>query len=221
MDKYLDDFCEKHFSEFESLRIKTDIDEFFNHAPRMFFKARHLTLICIILLLIIVLLSSSAESNVVKLCYDICLGLLVSTVVALVFVMRDNAIGYYAEVVDIIKARVQKIEEACVEANEHMMNRSADEGFHMLQSTAQNAYEFAGYLEDRFSYMHGLELTKDLYHKVTIGNPASEKEREALCNDSRRVVAKILHRLRRAMILFRQNACGKDCWEVTCEKQQR
>ena len=210
MDKYLDDFCEKHFYEFESLRVKTDTDEFFKHAPRMLLKVRHFVWLCVLLLLTVITLSGCSECKIAKLCYDVCIGLLASTGVALFFAMRDKRLGYYAEVVDIIKARIQKIEEARVEANEHMMNKSADEGFHMLQITAQNAYEFAGYIEDRFSYIHGLELTKRIQHHVTIGDPASDKEREALCNDSRRVVAKILHRLRQAMILFRQNAYGKD-----------
>ena len=218
MDKYLDDFCEKHFYEFESLRVKTDTDEFFRHAPRMLLKVRHLVGLCVLLLLTVVTLSGFSECKIVKLCYDVCIGLLVSTGVALIFAMRDKRLGYWAEVIDIIKARIQKIEEARVEANEHMMNKSADEGFHMLQITAQNAYEFAGYIEDRFSYIHGLELTKGIQHHVTIGDPTSKKEHEALCSDSRKVIAKILHRLGLAITLIRQDVYGKGSWEVNSDK---
>ena len=218
MDKYIDDFCEKHFYEFESTCVATDTDEFFKRAPRILFKVEHLVGVCVLLILAGVFLSSYSECKILKLCYDICIGLLASTWVALIFAMRDKRIAYYEEVVDIIKARMQKIEEASAEANEHMMNKSADDGFHMLQSTAQNAYEFAGYLEDRFSFIHGMDLTKNIEHKVTIGNPGSDKARDVLCSDSRRVVMKILDRLRRAMLLIRQYAYGKGHWEVANEK---
>ena len=221
MDKYLDDFNEKHFSEFESLRVKTDTDEFFKHAPRMFLKVKHLVGLCVLLLLTAALISYCGECKIAKLSYDVCIGLLVSTSVALIFAIRDKRIGYYAEVVDIIKARIQTIEEARVEANEHMMNKSADEGFHMLQITAQNAYEFAGYIEDRFSYIHGLELTKGIQHHVTIGDPTSKKEHEALCSDSRRVIAKILHRLGLVITLIRQDVYEKGSWEFNSDKPRR
>ena len=84
----------------------------------------------------------------------------------------------------------------------------------MLQITAQNAYEFAGYLDDKLQRIVGLDITKNLQYETTVGNPSNVAELELLCGNAKRVVARILSRLRHATRLIRQRVYGETSWET-------
>lgn len=221
MDKYIDNFCEKYFSEFEELGLKTDTDVFFEHPPKSPFMMWLLPIVGALLVAIIVNFVFKHNEHITGGCYDVAIGLVSSICVAWFFELRDKRRAYYAEVVSIINVRMFMIEKALKAANEHKMNISADEGLHLLQKTAQNAYEFAGYLDDKLNHIVDFDMTKGLQYEATIGNPANDDERELLCGNARWVVAKILYRLRCTIRLIRQKVYGETSWEtysITDEK---
>ena len=136
MDKYIDDFCEKHFLDFEKQGSKNQTDRFFDNSPVLPSHFPLLGFSVAVVLLGIAYFYQDILNVKNGLAQNIGIGLLTSSMVTLYFDKREKAIRYYRNVVRIIDCRIQAVDEAKREANEHVINVSTAEGFQLLQYTA-------------------------------------------------------------------------------------
>ena len=195
MDKYIDDFCEEYFSEFEQPGIKCCTDALFdNQRMRPFLFARILVIVAIAIIgaSFIIPFEVSCKSNILK---DLGVGILSSALVSIYFILREKSIQYYKTIIAIIKRRIRSGEDALHNANRHIMNVSNFEGLRLLQSTAQNLFGVVCYFQGKLPNMFPADLSKDIIIKLVIEGELSEKEILQHIQNARRTINELLRRL--------------------------
>lgn len=206
MDKYIDEFCEKYFSEFEELGNENSNDEFFEN-PKM--KPSWLFEIAFIVSLSLILLPRATETSL-SLCSTVCgdvgIGMLSGLLVALFLECRDKSIHYYDEVIGIVNLRIHSVKEAREEANKRLMNESRREGLQLLQSIVRNTYHFAGYLEDRIGHLVTLDLVEGLSIELDLEDGLSDAELREHIRIARKTISELLLRLENAKIAIQAYA---------------
>ena len=209
MDKYIDDFCEKHFPEFEVLGVKNVNDALFDNPrlmPTWFVRIALGVSIAMIAASFFIPIEVQCKATLLK---DIGVGLLASSLVALWFEQRDRSIRYYEKIIGIINLRMRSIEEARSEAAERVLNDSAIEGLQLLQFTAQNACGFAGYLEDKIGCKVAMGIVEGVVVERDLGGELSEEEIRQHIRTARRTIGDLLKRLDRAKLAIRTNMWGQ------------
>ena len=209
MDRYIDEFCERHFSDFERLGNSNANEALFDN-PRMR-PNRYLWIVLLVALVLIIssfFVSSSftCKSNLMK---ELGVGVLASALVALWFDLRARSICYYEKLCSIIELRIDSIRAARSEANEHLVNVDAAEGLQLLQFTAQNAYELAGYLEDKLSSSFRLAIVDGIVVKRDLFDCSSESEEQEHIRVARQTIQVLLRRLNDAKISIKMYAYGE------------
>ena len=205
MDKYIDDFCEEYFSEFEQQGIKCCTDALFDN-PRMrpFLFVRNLLGVAIIIIIAsyILPLEMSYESNILN---DIGIGILSSTLVSLYFIKREKSIQYYEEIVEIIKQRIRFGKKAFYKANEHVRNISKFEGLQLLQQTVRNLFAVLCYFKDKLPNMLAPCLIEDIVIVQDIEENMSDDEMQQHIQNARRTIVELLKRLDLVKTLVRKS----------------
>lgn len=209
MDKYIDNFCEEYFSEFEELGLSNKTDILFDN-PRM--RPYWFSKIAVVVSLILVVVSRYISLEMkyrADLLKDIGVGLLSSSFVALWFEKRDKSIRYYEKVIGIINSRMNTISVARTVANEHIMNVSTWEGLQLLQFTVQNAYQFSGYIEDKLRNIAPLKIVEGIEVERNLDARITDDEMWMQIQKARQTIAKLLKRLDNAKLVIRMSALGK------------
>lgn len=211
MDKYIDEFCEAHFSDFEELGLANSTDAFFAKScmrPRLFLPVAFGASLVLIAVSILVPVFSKAPATFVALSGDVGIGLLSGSLVSLWFNRRDKAIRYYEKIVGIITSRMRSISEARRAANEHIMNVSLEEGLQLLQYTAQNAYQFAGYLQDKIGNKMPLDLVEGIVPERSLESGHTEEEAWHKVQKARQTIRMLQGRLSAARTAIWLSALG-------------
>ena len=192
MDKYIDDFCEEYFSEFEQPGIKCCTDALFNNQRmRPFLFARILVIVAIAIIgaSFIIPFEVSCKSNILK---DLGVGILSSALVSMYFILREKSIQYYKTIIAIIKRRIRSGEDALHKANRHIMNDSNSEGLQLLQLTAQNLFGVVCYFQDKLPNMFPASLNKDIVVELDIEGELSDEEIWQHVQNARRTIKDLL-----------------------------
>lgn len=213
MDKYIDNFCEEHFSDFEELGIPNRADALFDN-PRM--RPSRFPWIAVGFSIALLAGATAFEETASKtplivatFLKDVGIGLLTGSLVSLWFERREKAIRYYEKIIGIITSRMQSISEARKAANEHIMNVSPKEGLQLLQYTAQNACLFAEYLQDKMGNKVPLNLVEGIVFERDTDDRHTEEEAWRKVQKARQVIMKVQNRLSCAKTSIRMYAWGE------------
>lgn len=211
MDKYIDDFCEKHFAEFERLGQKNVTDRSFRlPCIKPSFYKWLLSFIGIVAILLSKFVSSTSCgcNMIMSSVRDIGIGILASAFVVDWFEKRDCAVDGYKKMLNIIRSRMNSIRRAEVAAREYRMNEDASGGLQLLQYTAQNAWEFASYLDDRIGSSLGLDIVAGIVVQRSIESDGSSEDECKQFTNATRTISELLARMsavsRRLEILARK-----------------
>lgn len=213
MDKYIDNFCEEHFSDFEELGISNRADALFDNPCMRPSRFPWIAVGFSIVLLAgsTILEKTASETPLIDATFlkDIGIGLLSGSLVSLWFESRNKAIRYYEKIIGIITSRMQSISEARKAANEHLMNVSLEEGLQLLQYTAQNAYQFAEYIQDKMGGKVPLNLVEGIVFERDLDDRHTEEEAWRKVQKARQTIMKVQNRLSRAKTVIRMYAWGE------------
>lgn len=208
MDKYIDVFVDKYFSEFEGLGHKNARDEFFDNPPMKPRQFSKIAWFCSLILMGLSFFISFPDAVKSELLSNVGIGLFTGSIVAIYFNQQEKSRRYYGEIVKVIDARSRSIKMARKEANERLMNVSCWEGQQLLQMVVQNAYEFCGCLEDKLGHKISLRLVDGISLQIVTENSLSQEEMWKNIQDNRNRIRMLCLRLEDAKMSIGKCAMG-------------